>query len=162
MDRRQFLLAACVAVAGVDVSGQQITSAEMTEAVHTAWVFESRDVLESLTPAMPRADVLQLFSTEEAEHAAWVFEAFQRMETIKPGMTRADLLKVFGMEGGVYTMNLGGRYVFRDSSHFKVHVVFAGLSPATARALCLTVECAADSDVITSISRPFVENMIID
>jgi hypothetical protein len=83
-------------------------------------------------------------------------DSLKRMQTIKVDMTRADLLRVFKTEGG-----LSGRqqqtYVFLDCPYFKVDVTFR---PVGAAENTFTGESSAD--VITSISRPYLQWSIMN
>ena len=85
------------------------------------------------------------------QHEAWVLTSLERMETVKSGMTRADLLKVFRTEGGVYSLNFSGRYVFRDCQYFKVDVEFKSAG-----------RNISDADIIKTISQPYIQRIIID
>lgn len=92
------------------------------------------------------------------QHAAWVLESLVRMETIKPGMTRAVLFKVFTEEGGLYSRTTG-HYVLRDCPYFKVDVEFEPVGPGT---IGRTVAEGSDSDIIKTISRPYIQRMILN
>ena len=96
------------------------------------------------------------------EHVAWVADSLKRMQSIKPGMTRADLLKLFGEDGGLQT---GRIFVFSDCPYFKVSVEWepTGRVPTgTTLAERMAFIDGLPSDVIKSISKPYVEAMKID
>lgn len=78
-----------------------------------------------------------------------------QIQTIKPGMTRADLLKVFTTEGGMF-YRLHRTYVHKDCPLIKVDVDFKPAGPESDMAR------EAPSDVITKISKPYLDWMISD
>ena len=91
----------------------------------------------------------------------WIAASMREMETIKAGMTRADLLKVFTIEGGLST-GLQRTYVYRDCPYIKVDVEFEPVGrPARDRDGRVTLE-EDRRDIITKISRPYLEWSIMD
>jgi hypothetical protein len=84
----------------------------------------------------------------------WVENALKEIKSIKIGMTRRDLLRVFTTEGGTSTP-LSRQYVYKGCPYFKVRVEFqlakGGDRPE-----------ASPEDIIITISRPYLENIIID
>ena len=105
--------------------------------------------LMSFASWQPPASTLQ---DQNADHVAWVMRSLERMESIKPGMTRGDLMRLFTTEGGLQT---GKSFVFRECPYFKVTVEWmpgGAADPAIGK----------PSDVIKSISRPYIQRMIID
>jgi len=83
------------------------------------------------------------------------------METIKVGMTRANLLKVFTTEGGLST-GLQRTYVYHDCPYIKVDVEFEPVGrPARDRDGRVTLE-EDRRDIITKISRPYLDWSIMD
>ena len=86
------------------------------------------------------------------QHQEWVFAQLRRMEAIKSGMTRGDLLKVFRMEGGLYPRDhSSGHYALDDCMYFKVDVQFKLVGPMPSNA-----------DIITTISKPYIQRPILD
>jgi hypothetical protein len=95
------------------------------------------------------------------DHVSWVAQALKRIETIKPGMTREDLLKVFTTEGGLST-GLRRTFVSRDCPYFKVDVQFEAVGrPGRDGSGRVTLE-EGSQDVITQISRPYLQSTILD
>lgn len=95
------------------------------------------------------------------DHVSWVAEALKRIATIKPGMTREDLLKVFTTEGGLST-GLRRTFVSRDCPYFKIDVQFEAVGrPARDASGRVTLE-EDSQDVITQISRPYLQFTIVD
>jgi hypothetical protein len=95
------------------------------------------------------------------DHVAWVAESLKHMLAIKPGMSRDQLLRVFSSEGGISTA-LQRTFVSRDCPFFKVDVTFhraTGFNTNTNRNEMLR---ELDSDVIASVSRPYLEFSIMD
>jgi hypothetical protein len=95
------------------------------------------------------------------DHTAWVSAALQRMETIRPGMTRQDLLRVFTTEGGISTA-LWRIYVSRDCPYFTAEVTFRRAAPREADAAPTGFLQELDTDVIVTISRPYLQFSIMD
>src|ERR1043166_4045766 len=92
---------------------------------------------------------------------AWVEHSLNRMRSVKSGMTRADLLKVFTEDGGLST-SLWRTYVYRECPYFKVDVEFTPVG-RTARDVNGRVTLVeSDSDIIKSISRPYVDWPVVD
>jgi hypothetical protein len=96
-----------------------------------------------------------------SDRIAWVAESLKRMLTIKPGMSRDQLLRVFSTEGGISTA-FQRTFVSRDCPFFKVDVTFdraTGLNSNTNRSDVLR---ELDTDVVASISRPYLQFSIMD
>jgi hypothetical protein len=95
------------------------------------------------------------------DHQAWVTDTLKKIETNKPGMTRERLLRVFTTEGGIST-GLHRTFVSRDCSYFKVDVVFEAVGrPSHDDDGRVTL--AEDSrDIIATISRPYLQGIIVD
>ncbi len=72
---------------------------------------------------------------------------------IKPGMTRADLLKVFKEDGGL-TTPVSSRYINRRCHIIKVDVEFSLTDPNQMKD---TLDWERSTDIITNISKPFLE-----
>jgi hypothetical protein len=92
-----------------------------------------------------------------SDHVAWVAESLKRLLTLKPGMSREQLLRVVTTEGGLVFSPLQRTFVSRDCPFFKVDIAFR-------RAPDFDVDGPRDewhqevnSDVVTSISRPYLE-----
>ena len=92
---------------------------------------------------------------QESTHVQWVASALTEMETVKVGMKREELLRVFTTEGGISSPSQR-RYVYRNCPLFKVDVQFQTQKDASGRAV------ESPNDVITTISKPFIERPIVD
>lgn len=90
-------------------------------------------------------------------HTQWVAEVLKQIETVKPGMTRKQLDDVFRTEGGLSTVHQR-TYVTRACRYFKVDVEFriVGRRERDGRIV------EDDSDVITRISRPYLQSPTYD
>jgi hypothetical protein len=76
-------------------------------------------------------------------------------------MTRAELLNVFTTEGGLST-GLNRTYVYRKCPYIKVDVEFKPVGrPARDKDGRVTL-VEASGDVITKISRPYLEWSVLD
>ena len=97
----------------------------------------------------------------DLEHTQWVGSVLRWTHDIKPGMTRNELLRVYTTEGGIST---GTRrtYVLKGCSYIKVDVEFKAVGrPERDQEGRVTV--AQDGrDIITNISRPYLEYSILD
>lgn len=91
----------------------------------------------------------------------WIVSVIRETSKIKPGMTRADLLKIFGEEGGISTP-LERTYVYKSCPYVKVRVEFSlfGRPERDSDGRVTSVEDARD--IIKSISKPYLEYMIMD
>jgi hypothetical protein len=97
----------------------------------------------------------------EPAYVVWVSEVLRNMLTIKPGMTRDELLGVFRTEGGLST-GLERTFVSRQCPYFKVDTKFKAVGRED-RDLDGRVTLVEDGrDVITSISRPYLQFGIFD
>lgn len=95
------------------------------------------------------------------QRTEWIAASLREMETIKVGMTRADLLKVFTTEGGLSTP-LRRTFAYRDCPYIKVDVEFEPVG-RPARDLEGRVTLEEDRrDIITKISRPYLDWSIMD
>jgi hypothetical protein len=104
-------------------------------------------IIASFSPASPQ---------EKCDYDKWVGSSLEEIRTIKAGMTRADLLKVFDQEGGLSTRT-HERFVYRHSQLIHVDVEFEAVSsPGGAQ------NSASAKDKIRNISRPYLDNMIVD
>ena len=99
--------------------------------------------------------------TEPESHVQWVAKSLARMQTIKVGMSRADLLEVFMAEGGLSTP-LRRTFVYRDCPQFKVDVEFTAVGRATRDREGRVTSIEDDRDVIKTISRPYIAQVVID
>src|SRR5262245_22915376 len=130
--------------------------------VATLLVFAALNHSSAQVALQRSPDPIQLRPTTANEtHIVWVTEAMSRMETIKEGMTRKDLLAVFTVEGGMST-GVRRTFVSRDCPYFKVDVVFRALGRTERDQEGRTTLIEDDRDVITSISRPYLQRSIID
>lgn len=85
-------------------------------------------------------------------HVQWVANALKEIESIKVGMRRKDLLKTFTTEGG-FSTPLSRQYVYRSCRYIKVKVEFQPLQAGGKE---------SPEDKIIRISKPYLENAIID
>lgn len=85
-------------------------------------------------------------------HTEWISECIKRIQSVKPGATRAELLKVCTTEGGISTRSWR-KYVYRDCPYIKVDVEFKAIDNDRRE---------KPDDVITKISRPYLEWSIMD
>ncbi len=90
------------------------------------------------------------------DHQVWVTHALEKMETIRTGMTREDLLKVFTTEGGLST-GLSRRFVSRECPYFKVDVEFKAVGRPDHDEEGRVTLVEGSGDVITKISRPYLQ-----
>ena len=86
-------------------------------------------------------------------HTKWISKCLMRIQSIKPGATRAELLEVFTTEGGISTTTKR-RYVYKECPYIKVDVYFKPIDDGKWP--------ENSGDVITKISKPFLEWSIID
>ena len=117
----------------------------------------------SLLSFSPISASAQSTSTQtlQQQRTDWVLGALREMQTIKPGMTRVDLLKVFREEGGLSTPR-HRTYGYKGFPMFKVDVEFRqAADPPVQRTNARPWE-ESPSDVIVSISRPYIAQIITD
>jgi hypothetical protein len=91
----------------------------------------------------------------------WIVKSLKEMQKIEVGMTRADLLKVFTGEGGLST-GLNRTYVYRDCSYIKVDVEFEAVGRPTRDADGRVTLVESNEDVITKISKPYLDWIVLD
>lgn len=91
----------------------------------------------------------------------WIAESLKEMQKIKVGMTRADLLKVFTTEGGL-SSGLHRTFVYRECPYIKVDVEFEPVGRPARDTDGRVTLVEADEDVISKISKPYLEWMVID
>jgi hypothetical protein len=91
-----------------------------------------------------------------SQQTKWIAKSLMEIQSVKVGMTRAQLTKVFTTEGGV-SSRTWRRYVYRECPFIKVDVEFkpVGTSKKYPHA-------QSRNDVITKISKPFLEQSIMD
>ena len=94
-------------------------------------------------------------------HKEWIANSLKEIQKIKAGMTRADLLKVFTTEGGIST-GLNRRFVYRECPYIKVDVEFEAVGRAARDAEGRVTLEEDGRDIITKISRPYLEWSILD
>jgi len=98
---------------------------------------------------------------DPAQLTEWVTIALKQMQTIQPGATREELLKVFITEGGLSTATWR-TYVHRDCPYTKVDVEFKLADwPERDKDGRLSLE-ERPNDVVTKISRPYLQWSIMD
>jgi hypothetical protein len=83
------------------------------------------------------------------------------MLTFVPGMSRAQLLAVFTTEGGLSTA-LWRTFVSRDCPFFKIDVTFRRVAPSPAPPGPNELLEERETDVIASVSRPYLQFTIAD
>lgn len=96
-----------------------------------------------------------------SDHVAWVAESLKRMLTVKPGMSRDQLLLVFSTEGGISTA-LQRTFVSRDCPFFKVDVAFRRATNPDEGAARKDLLVERGDDLVTTISRPYLQFSIMD
>jgi len=90
------------------------------------------------------------------QQTKWIDKSLREMQTVKAGMTRAQLTKVFTTEGGLSTRTWR-RYVYRECPYIKVDVEFKPVSTSKKYP-----HAESSNDVITKISKPFLEWSIMN
>ena len=101
-----------------------------------------------------RIEPLPESSAYDSAQARWISANLPEMQHIEVGMTRRALLRVFMEEGGL-SNRTRRRYAFRKCGLIKVDVEFAPTgNPDSGE--------EGPSDLITKISKPFLELGIVD
>ena len=85
-------------------------------------------------------------------HTEWISRCIKRIQSIKPGATRGELIDVLSTEGGISNRR-GRRYVYKECKYIKVDVEFKPIGDEPFE---------NDNDIITKISKPFLEWSIAD
>jgi hypothetical protein len=80
------------------------------------------------------------------DYSHWLQMSLIEIQTVKVGMTRGDLLKLFTPDSGFGT---GGRFRYQKSWMIAIDVTFATNNGDP--------EKAQSTDVITSISKPYLD-----
>ena len=88
----------------------------------------------------------------DAAFTKQISKVLAECQKITPGMTRARLLKVFTEEGGLSTV-AQRTYVYRGCPYIKVDVEFKVADGERKERL---------TDIITKISRPYLQYAVID
>jgi len=110
-------------------------------------------ILAFLPLSLLRADAPPVYN---AAFDTALSAAIVQIQTIQPGQTRKDLLKLFDYEGGLQSRE-ANHFIYRKSNLIKVDVKFKAVGPAT------RIEFEGNpNDVITSISKPYLEFSFID
>lgn len=96
----------------------------------------------------------------------WVSRALTQIQTVHVGMTRSQMDSVFGRAGGAYalpaTAPLAGVYSYRECPYFKVQVEFQPVRKPV-RNTSGDVSAPEDpGDVISKISKPYLEQVYSD
>ena len=112
--------------------------------------------------------VLSFAALEEKQTDSFCTEplaqSLKRIERIKPGKTRADLMREFTTEGGIQT---GTKFVLADCPIIKVIVTWERdmtppfPPPKTIEEAEAWLDGRPD-DVLKSISRPYLQGVVID
>lgn len=96
----------------------------------------------------------------------WVAQALGQMQTVHVGLTRAQMASIFERAGGSYaargTAPLLGVYSYRQCPYFKVNVEFQPVNKPQRDASGSVWTPEDPQDVITKISKPFVEQVYYD
>jgi len=131
-----------------------------TRDLYWTGVIKSKEVLfKNLYggPPFPKPDFVVSEEPEEQQllrnHTKWISECIKRTQSIKPGATRAELLEVFRTEGGISTRSWR-RYVYKGCPYIKVDVEFKAVDDDKWN--------EKPGDIITKISKPFLEWSIMD
>jgi hypothetical protein len=106
-------------------------------------------VVSALPSALPR---------ETCDHSKWLQASLEEIEAIRAGMTRRDLMKLFRAQGGIFTRTQQ-QFVYRKSPLIHVTVKFEAVGRPDITA---PEEADIGDDRIVEISRPFIENEILD
>lgn len=97
---------------------------------------------------------------------AWAGRALMNMQTVRVGMTRDQMESTFGRAGGAYpsrgTAPLIGVYSYRECPYFKVDVEFQPVRKPQRDASGSVWTPEDPKDVITKISKPFLEQVYLD
>jgi hypothetical protein len=98
---------------------------------------------------------------ESQSPTEWIANSLKEIQKIKVGMTRGDLLKVFTTEGGLST-GLTRTFVYRECPYIKVDVEFKPVGRPARNADGRVTLVESKEDVISNISKPYLEWMVID
>ncbi|HZS47761.1 MAG TPA: hypothetical protein VFC63_22015 [Blastocatellia bacterium] len=98
---------------------------------------------------------------ESESNTQWIASSLKQMQTVKVGMTRADLLKVFTTEGGLST-GLQRTYVYKQCRYIKVDVEFHAVGRPDRDAEGRVTLVESEADVITKISKPYLDWSVAD
>lgn len=114
----------------------------------------------SFVPMIPSQEATS--SCSSADHVEWAAETLGEMLTMKPGLTRADVLKLFTTEGGLVSSGLKRTYVSRKCPYFKIDVEFRPVnSTADSKQWPESLD-GNPTDVVSKVSRPYLEFSIAD
>lgn len=116
----------------------------------------STAALMALCLIINTTSVAEELSSVTREHTEWVAESLREMKTVRVGMTRAELLRVFATEGGLST-GLSRTYVYSECPYIKVDVEFepVGRSARDTEGRVTLIE--SDEDLISQISKPYLD-----
>ncbi len=113
-------------------------------------------------PLVPRSLSVQ----PDPQQTQWASQALTEMQTVSVGMTRAQMANVFERAGGLYllpiTAPLSGVYSYRKCPYFKVNVDFQPVRKAQKDKFGSVWTPEDPKDVITKISKPFLEQVYSD
>ncbi len=113
-------------------------------------------------PLVPRSLSVQ----PDPQQTQWASQALTEMQTVRVGMTRAQMANVFERAGGLYllpiTAPLSGVYSYRKCPYFKVNVDFQPVRKAQKDKFGSVWTPEDPKDVITKISKPFLEQVYSD
>ena len=119
-------------------------------------------IIASLFVLLLTISILSAQSPQKSQaQTEWIVNSLKEMQKIKVGMTREDLLKVFTTEGGLST-GLNRTYVYGDCAYIKVDVEFEPVGRPASDTDGRVTLVEANEDVIKSISKPYLEWMVID
>lgn len=100
----------------------------------------------------------QLNTEKQAE---WIASVIKDIQKIKVGMTRGEMRKVFGEEGGISTTRQR-KYIYRGCPYIKVDFEFESRGPEIKDVRGVYMRPEFDLDVITKMSKPYLEFSIDD
>ena len=95
------------------------------------------------------------------ECTAWVGEVMERMMGVRPGMMRSELLRVFREQGGLSTRTQR-TFASRDCAYFQVDVEFVEGAGWPRDGAGRVVGVEEGTDVIRTVSRPYLQWQIFD
>lgn len=106
------------------------------------------------------------FTQPDPQQMRWASRALAEMQTVRVGMTRAQMSGIFTRAGGAYaaraTAPLIGVYSLRTCPYFKVNVEFQPVHKPQRDKYGSVWTPEDPKDVITKISKPYLEQVYYD